>query len=135
MGVWSMPCRFKSILMVRRMLCGLLAWGCLPYGAQADFVESLIESPQGVVLSDGSEASSGSVQLRCMVQPVEDNVGTIVTFSLQNRSDKPLAIREVVLYDWKHGLPLESAFYGEGYTMLSQTATPGRTSPQSALTG
>jgi alpha-galactosidase len=49
----------------------------------------------------------------------QDNFLTAV---LQNNTDKPLQIKEVVLLDVQHGWPGESAFYGEGYTMLSQTA-------------
>ncbi|NLH18028.1 MAG: alpha-galactosidase, partial [Phycisphaerae bacterium] len=41
---------------------------------------------------------------------------------LTNQSDKPQQIHEVVLYDFAHGLPADTPFYGEGFTMLSQTA-------------
>ena len=53
----------------------------------------------------------------------------------------PSRIREVVLFDVVHGLPAETALYGEGFQMLSQTggtlgapARPGRLHRRSATT-
>ena len=39
---------------------------------------------------------------------------------VRNRSNAPVALREVVLFDVPHGFPQETAFYGEGLQMLAQ---------------
>ncbi|MCI0499769.1 MAG: alpha-galactosidase [Planctomycetales bacterium] len=48
--------------------------------------------------------------------------GDFFNFSLRNNTAKPVRIKEIVLFDGEHGWPGDSAFYGEGFTMLSQTA-------------
>ena len=42
-------------------------------------------------------------------------------FSLLNTTDRPVRVREVVLFDDLHGLPADTPVYGEGFQMLSQT--------------
>jgi alpha-galactosidase len=41
--------------------------------------------------------------------------------SITNKSGRPVRIHEIVLVDLEHGLPPETALYGEGFQMLTQT--------------
>lgn len=51
----------------------------------------------------------------------------VCTFRLRNRTAAPVAARDVILFDWRHGLPAATRLYGEGFQMLSQTGgTIGR---------
>ena len=45
----------------------------------------------------------------------------VCRFRLKNRSAAPIAPREIVLFDWRHGFPATTRMYGEGFQMLSQT--------------
>lgn len=47
--------------------------------------------------------------------------GNFYVASIENGTTAAHAIREVILFDFEHGWPGETLFYGEGYTMLSQT--------------
>jgi alpha-galactosidase len=47
--------------------------------------------------------------------------GDLCRSRLLNAGPRPVRIREVVLFDVVHGLPPETALYGEGFQMLSQT--------------
>ena len=48
--------------------------------------------------------------------------GDRATATLRNLGSEPVPVHDVVLFDWKHELPGDTAFYGEGFQMLSQTA-------------
>ena len=101
---------------------GLLAFACLAAPASTDFVQSLTSSGSRVVLADGSEAPADAWQIeRTEPAIAASGAGKVIDFELHNCGKEPLHVKEVVLFDWKHGLPAESEFYGEGYTMLSQT--------------
>ena len=52
---------------------------------------------------------------------VRDWDGDLCRPRLVNAGPRPVAIREIVLFDVVHGLPPETALYGEGFQMLSQT--------------
>lgn len=47
--------------------------------------------------------------------------GNTAGFTLKNLSDVPVSIEEIVLFRILHRMPPETALYGEGFTMLSQT--------------
>ncbi len=47
--------------------------------------------------------------------------GAVCKLRLTNRSAAPVREREIVLFEWRHGLPPGTALYGEGFQMLSQT--------------
>jgi alpha-galactosidase len=47
--------------------------------------------------------------------------GSICTAHLTNTSDSPRRVDHVVVFRIQHNLPRETALYGEGFTMLSQT--------------
>jgi len=67
-----------------------------------------------VKLADGAQANSSDYAIETTT------AGASTQFTLRNLSDSPLVIAEIVLADWRHGLPSSTLFYGEGYTMLSQ---------------
>lgn len=108
---------------VARLACGLFLGPLLPLPAGGQVVESLIAAPSRIVLADGSAASAEDYELtRATTERAAPGTEQVVVLALRNRGSRPMKIKEVVLYDWQHQLPAESEFYGEGYTMLSQTA-------------
>lgn len=46
---------------------------------------------------------------------------TLCRFRLRNPTRQAIRVREVVLFDFDHGLPATTPVYGEGFQMLSQT--------------
>src|SRR5262245_145075 len=56
------------------------------------------------------------------VKLIRDWQGDICRSRVVNEGRQPLRVREIVLFDVQHGLPPETALYGEGFQMLSQTA-------------
>jgi len=48
--------------------------------------------------------------------------GDHATATLRNEGPTAVPVHDVVLFDWEHKLPPDTAFYGEGFQMLSQTA-------------
>ncbi len=92
------------------MLIGLLS-------AQADptiTVENIRKAPGEVRTAENS--SSASISLDRAWE------GPVCASRLTNRGNEPVRIREVVLFHIAHSLPPDTVFYGEGFTMLSQTA-------------
>jgi alpha-galactosidase len=82
--------------------------------------------PQGDILKTMDKAESRVIGIdgQLLGQTVRLEMkrdGKIVRARLTNQGDKPQRIREVVLFDFAHGLPNDTPFYGEGFTMLSQT--------------
>ncbi len=47
--------------------------------------------------------------------------GSLCSCSLKNTGSRSVRLREVVLFDAKHSFPPQTALYGEGFQMLSQT--------------
>ncbi|HEX5789941.1 MAG TPA: hypothetical protein VFY13_02260, partial [Luteolibacter sp.] len=68
-----------------------------------------------MLLSDGTVAPKEIVLIRS-VKSGE------IQWTLTNQGTNPVRISEVVLFDAPHTLPAETRLYGEGFTMLSQTA-------------
>ncbi|HAK96405.1 MAG TPA: hypothetical protein DCM87_15790, partial [Planctomycetes bacterium] len=105
------------------LLCALcVSCACLSAGEDAGalFVKAFAESAARVVLADGSDAPAALALERRAD-------GVFQRWTLVNRTDRRLHVREIVLADAAHGLPPETGFYGEGCQMLSQTAgTLGR---------
>ena len=64
-------------------------------------------------------AGGGSTEGLSLVRTWE---GPVCRSRLVNTGDAPVYVREVVLFHIDHSLPPDTVFYGEGYTMLSQTA-------------
>ena len=47
--------------------------------------------------------------------------GNTACFTLKNTADVPVNVEEIILFHIFHQMPPETALYGEGFTMLSQT--------------
>ncbi|MGI9457844.1 MAG: alpha-galactosidase, partial [Aeoliella sp.] len=63
----------------------------------------------------GEQADPSTYQL------ISEHLGEVTKYWLKNTSDQPMHVDQVTLHDWSHELSGETIFYGEGYTMLSQT--------------
>jgi alpha-galactosidase len=80
----------------------------------AGFSRPTFESaPWRVITVDGSPASGVA-----LTRTWEDSR---CHFRLENKGRQPVAIKELILFDVRHGLARETPFYGEGFQMLSQT--------------
>jgi len=69
--------------------------------------------PATVVTADGARATG--------IEVVREYDGPFCSPRLVNRTDRRVAIREVVLLDVRLTAPPEATIYGEGFQMLSQT--------------
>jgi alpha-galactosidase len=74
---------------------------------------SLQRAPGRVVPADGGDVSR--------VRLVREWNGARCRAHLRNAGRSAVAVAEVVLFDVPHSLPPETAIYGEGFQMLSQT--------------
>jgi len=91
-------------------------------------VDTVRGAPSRVILADGREAPP-------TVRLLREWTETRCSSRLVNTSKEPVRVREVVLLALSHTLPPETRFYGEGFTMLSQTAgTLGKMVDLEALT-
>lgn len=79
----------------------------------AEALASASASPR-FVLTSGAPAPAG---LRLDVV----REGEVFRFTAVNDSPEPVALREIVLADFPHGFPADSALYGEGFNMFSST--------------
>jgi len=73
-----------------------------------------LKSSQPKVINSNGQLLEESVTVEIDFQ------GERISSTLSNNTDKPIRIKEVILFEIEHGWPKNSAFYGEGYTMLSQ---------------
>jgi alpha-galactosidase len=83
-------------------------------GAQARGRDSIADSPTAAIGLDGSRLPDVSI--------VRDWNGSICRAQAVNNGAGPVRVKEVVLFDVDLKLPAETALYGEGFQMLSQTA-------------
>lgn len=74
---------------------------------------TLADAPWRVVTTDGRPAADLRVE-----RAWSDN---ICRSRVLNRGSQSVRVREIVLFDAPHDLPLETPFYGEGMQMLTQT--------------
>ncbi|MBK7642556.1 MAG: alpha-galactosidase [Planctomycetes bacterium] len=84
-----------------------------------------------VIVSD-SPAAADAYQVRSLAPVGVANAPTLkvelqwsgdhATATLRNEGEEAVPVHEIVLFDWQHKLPGDTAFYGEGFQMLSQTA-------------
>jgi alpha-galactosidase len=98
----------------------LLTAGVWPAAAVADTAKTLTRSalegaPATVLLADGNKAPADAQVLR-------EWTGSLCKSRLVNRGQAPIKVKEVILFDVPHAYPPETHLYGEGFTMLSQTA-------------
>ncbi len=77
-------------------------------------LESIAKSPSRVVRADCSTADKTLQVSRAWTDRV-------CTSRLRNTGSSAVRVREVVLFEYEHGHPGETAIYGEGFQMLSQT--------------
>lgn len=82
----------------------------------SDPLKRMIRQTPGQVRVSGDQAHADGLTLK------REWDGPLLRTTLTNRSDGPVEVGEVVLFDIAHGQPGETAFYGEGFTKLSQTA-------------
>jgi alpha-galactosidase len=71
------------------------------------------DAPGRALRMDGTDAES--------VELVRDCDGSFCRVSVVNRGSTPVRLKEVVLFDFSIPLPSQTALYGEGFQMLSQT--------------
>jgi alpha-galactosidase len=64
-------------------------------------------------------AQDGSVSAACRVTRAWQ--GALCRSKVTNTGKAPVRLREIVLFEGPHGYAPETKFYGEGFTMLSQT--------------
>ena len=83
--------------------------------ASKTFLDALHVASFKVVLADGQEAPVTFVS----VGRTWNN--GVCALSIKNVCDRTMAVREVVVFDFQHGLPGSTSIYGEGFQMLSQT--------------
>jgi alpha-galactosidase len=76
--------------------------------------ESVRQAPAAVVPADAAGAAG--------VKVVREWSGPYCRSRLVNEGAAPVRVKEVVLFDIPHAYPPETHLYGEGFTMLSQTA-------------
>jgi alpha-galactosidase len=103
-----------------RYLALLLAVSLWPGAALADSDKALTRSaversPAKVVLADGSIAPAD-------IRLVREWAGPLCRSRLVNGGKESVKVKEVLLLDVPHAYPPETHLYGEGFTMLSQTA-------------
>lgn len=104
--------------MIKKLFFLILMIPCIVQAQEKmsdDFLSALKASPATVILQDGSKANGKDVVITRHWNK------DLCAMSVQNISGKPLKIREVVVFDWQHGLPGSTPAYGEGFQMLSQT--------------
>jgi alpha-galactosidase len=73
----------------------------------------LQKNPARAIATDGSVVAACRVSRRWS--------GSVCRSSVTNTGRTPVALREIVLFEGVHGYSAQSPFYGEGFTMLSQT--------------
>jgi len=88
---------------------------CKENSAPGDFSRRIEKSLWRIVLSDSRSCPNDLVVVR-------QKEGDIYRFLLRNKTGEPQRIKEIILLDIEHKLPAQTPFYGEGYTMLSQTS-------------
>src|SRR5262245_8123361 len=76
-------------------------------------LDTVQNAPAKVVAQGGD---TGEVKI------VREWAGPVCRAKLVNEGKAPVKVKEVVLFDVPHALPPETHLYGEGFTMLSQTA-------------
>jgi alpha-galactosidase len=86
------------------------------FAAQADPFQNRIEQDPGKVLDSRGTPLPSAVALTRRWE------GNICFAAVENRGTQPVKIGSVVLAEFAHGLAPETPVYGEGFTMLSQTA-------------
>src|SRR5262249_42684149 len=77
-------------------------------------LQAVQRAPASVVLAGGGKAPAS-------VEVVREWSGPICRARVINEGKAPVSLAEVVLCEVAHAYPAQTPFYGEGFTMLSQT--------------
>lgn len=87
------------------------------------FSASLLAAGAGAAAPDTSPARAvavdGSTSAACRI--TRRWKGLVCQSSVTNTGRAPVRLREIVLFEERHGYAPQTPFYGEGFTMLSQT--------------
>lgn len=94
----------------------LAAAAPVPSPLESELAINLRRHPGEAVLLVGNAPASRSLALEHHWR------GNRCRWTLRNQGDQPVRVSEVVLFDLGHGLAPDTAVYGEGFQMLSQTA-------------
>jgi alpha-galactosidase len=78
------------------------------------FTSRIEDSPSRVVALDPA-ASVENLQVRRVWR------GSLCSSQMINHGPKPVAVKEIVLFELRHSFPLDTHLYGEGFQMLTQT--------------
>jgi alpha-galactosidase len=78
-------------------------------------LESLKSCPGRAVQATASAPAEQNLQL------IRQWIGRLCKSTLTNAGPDPIRVRQIVLFSVPHDFPGSTAFYGEGFTMLSQT--------------
>ena len=107
--------------LLRLTLVSPLAAAVLPSGASARDSkvtrldrQVIINSPSRIIPLDRSQNTDA-------VKLTREWNGDLCRSSIRNIGNAPLRLKEIVLFEIEHSLPLETRLYGEGFQMLSQT--------------
>lgn len=76
------------------------------------FIQHLKDAPAKVILTDGTAADALVVDRKWS--------GDLCALSVKNTSDKPVQVKEVILFDLQHQLADTTKIYGEGFQKLQQ---------------
>ena len=94
-----------------------LVSGCALSGVAAtssEWIQLLREAPGNVILADGHKAESSALVV------TRSWSGAACTASVVNRGRSAVRVARVDLFDFAHGLPGSTPFYGESFQMLAQ---------------
>ncbi|HSC51999.1 MAG TPA: glycoside hydrolase family 36 protein [Phnomibacter sp.] len=82
--------------------------------SSASFISTLQKAPAYAVLANNAKANPHQLIVTRVWK------GDLCQLSVKNNSGTSLAVKEVVVFDWKHGLPGSTPVYGEAFQKLGQ---------------
>jgi alpha-galactosidase len=101
---------------IATLVAAIVSIAALPaFGQHEPFMKLLRQSPGKVVPVDGAAAEQSLLKL------TGQWTGDCYKARITNAGTNAARVHEVVLFDVSHDLPGKTRFYGEGFTMLSQT--------------
>ncbi|RQO79456.1 alpha-galactosidase [Pedobacter sp. KBW01] len=106
--------RFIMLCLMALVTINAVATGTPHQKAVDVFLSGLKQSKPRVILADGSQANAASVLVNRIWK------GKLCALSIKNTSQQALSIREVVVFDFNHGLSGNTPIYGESFQKLGQ---------------
>ncbi|WP_052266448.1 glycoside hydrolase family 36 protein [Pedobacter kyungheensis] len=105
----------KSGMFCLLVLLSIQVIAGIPVSKTAEaFLSDLKQSKPSIILADGSKADAATAIVSRIWK------GNLCALSVKNTSGKPLAIREVIVFDFNHGLDANTPIYGESFQKLGQ---------------